>query len=120
MNPLDGFVNWIKTEAACPTFSVTTLGSVINGLPLNVPPELVMVTPGVRFVNTALTGPAMADALVFVTVMVADQMPVARLRPNPFCVTLTCGETLVTIATAALATDALGADESSARSSFCK
>jgi hypothetical protein len=109
MNPFDGFANWIVTEVESPAFSVTTPGSVINGNPLNMPVELVIVTPAVRFVRTTLTGPAIEDPPVFVIVMVAVQRPVARLCANPVWVIWTCDDTSVTSAKAGKAIMAINA-----------
>ena len=62
------------------------------------PVLFVIVSPAVRLVNTTWIGPAIGDPdpLVFVTVMVADHNPVARLRTKPVCVTLARDETLIT------------------------
>ena len=57
------------------------------------PELLTMVAFAERPLRTICTGPVMEEALVLVTVMVADHTPVARLRLKPVWVTFVWADT---------------------------
>ena len=58
-----------------------------------------IVAFGDRFVSTTCNGPLIIDPPLFVTVSVATQSSVARLRTKPVCVTLTRADTSVNVTT---------------------
>jgi hypothetical protein len=82
MNPPEGLLTWTDTLTDAPGAKFP-VDIVRYGLPLYVGVVFAIVTPAVRFVSATTTDPMIVEPLVLVTIIVADQIPVERLRVKP-------------------------------------